>query len=365
MMFRKMLLPPVLLATTSAFSGYTLSSGVQERGTSQRKDILGLRPFSTTALSAKKRKRKQDKSGGPDESTVDEGQPQPVSSLSPALGLAEGASLNGDNIEEEGEVAVFADGSGEDLTSSSSVLEAALAFDIPFPSEASAGYDDSSEDNALFELPDVADLEKKRKSREVTRNAKADRDAKVAKSIDSGTAYDDFEGLYGSGALSSGDQGEVKVATKKRIQRKNLSELSRLLELDPLADYDEGTFVKSYDAVSAVLGESGQSFLGIATPYLQAGHVILLLTSLIGAFVEYPGNPLTEFPTEIRDFLKTSIAIVLAINAVLVAMAVPLAAEKNQPVPLWAVKTFLLGGISFDELNRAPKLKGKQKQRNS
>ena len=122
------------------------------------------RPFCQ-ALSAKKRKRKQDKSGGPDESTVDEGQPQPVSSLSPALGLAEGASLSGDNIEEEeeGEVAVFADGSGEDLTSSSSVLEAALAFDIPFPSEASAGYDDSSEDNALFELPDVADLEKKRK----------------------------------------------------------------------------------------------------------------------------------------------------------------------------------------------------------
>ena len=38
---------------------------------------------------------------------------------------------------------------------------------------------------------------------------------------------------------------------------------------------------------------------------LKAGHLILLLSAVLCAFVEYPGNPLTEFPTEIRSFLKT------------------------------------------------------------
>jgi len=37
-----------------------------------------------------------------------------------------------------------------------------------------SGAGDSSDDNALFELPDVSDLEKKRLSREAARNKKAE-----------------------------------------------------------------------------------------------------------------------------------------------------------------------------------------------
>jgi len=99
----------------------------------------------------------------------------------------------------------------------------------------------------------------------------------------------------------------------------------------------------------------------IEAQYLQAGHSILLLASLLCAFVEYPGNPLTEFPYEIRDFLKTGLLLTYLINTGLAVLALPLAAGKNQPPLLWTAKTFLLGGLAFDELNRAPKLAGKGK----
>lgn len=69
--------------------------------------------------------------------------------------------------------------------------------DLPFPSEASFNAGASADDSALFELPDVSDLEKKRQSRESKRKSKATSDAKVARSISEGTALNDFEKLYG------------------------------------------------------------------------------------------------------------------------------------------------------------------------
>lgn len=218
------------------------------------------------------------------------------------------------------------DGEEDDFGASAAALAAALEYGIPFPSEASSGAGDSSDDNALFELPDVSDLEKKRKSREATRNAKVE---------------------------AQKDDG---VDDSKRIKRRDLATLRARLELDPSADYDDATFVKTYDTASALLAESAAPFLAIDAAYLQAGHLILLLTSVLCAFAEYPGNPLTELPTEIRDFLKTGMALTLAINGVLAVLSVPLAAGKKQPVPLWAGKALLLGGLAFDELNRAPDL---------
>jgi len=94
----------------------------------------------------------------------------------------------------------------------------------------------------------------------------------------------------------------------------------------------------------------GQKFFVIEAQYLQAGHSILLLASLLCAFVEYPGNPLTEFPYEIRDFLKTGLLLTYLINTGLAVLALPLAAGKNQPPLLWTAKTFLLGGLAFDEV---------------
>jgi hypothetical protein len=56
--------------------------------------------------------------------------------------------------------------------------------------------------------------------------------------------------------------------------------------------------------VSALLGERVKPFLGIPTGPLQAGHLIGALGIILMAFVEYPGFPLTNLPTPIRDALQ-------------------------------------------------------------
>jgi hypothetical protein len=93
--------------------------------------------------------------------------------------------------------------------------------------------------------------------------------------------------------------------------------------------------------------------LGIPVPYLQSGHGILLLITLLSAFVYAPGNPLTEFPIEIRAFLQQGLFVVYSINGVLAIQAAFQAKSKRLPAIFWAIKTFLLGGISFYEINKA------------
>ena len=66
-----------------------------------------------------------------------------------------------------------------------------------------------------------------------------------------------------------------------------------------------------------------------------------------------PGNPLTEFPPEIRSFLKQGLLITYSINIVLAIQAFFIAKNKNLPVLFWFMKTFLLGGIAFFEINEA------------
>lgn len=80
---------------------------------------------------------------------------------------------------------------------------------------------------------------------------------------------------------------------------------------------------------------------------------MLLIGSLLAAFVYAPGNPLTEFPVEIRAFLKSGLAVVYAINTVLAVVAALEAKKKNLPVIFWAIKTFLLGGVAFYEVRQA------------
>lgn len=185
----------------------------------------------------------------------------------------------------------------------------------------------ASASESLFDLPTVAALESRRQRRQKERNRlKDDRDE----------------------------------SDQQRIARKDAAALRARLELDPQADMLPETFQESFDkttvVTAAVLGEAGQRFLFIEPGYLQAGHVILLLTSLLCAYVEFPGNPLTEFPVEIRSFLKSGMAIIYAINALLAASGAFTAAQKRQPVLLWAGKCFLLGGLAFDQINRAPTL---------
>lgn len=61
---------------------------------------------------------------------------------------------------------------------------------------------------------------------------------------------------------------------------------------------------EKYNAVSAILGERAKPFLSIPLGPLQIGHFIGALAIVLMAFVEYPGFPLTNLPTPLRDALK-------------------------------------------------------------
>jgi hypothetical protein len=81
--------------------------------------------------------------------------------------------------------------------------------------------------------------------------------------------------------------------------------LAQLLEREPFADADDSFFeVEEYGTVSAILGERALPFLAIPLGALQAGHLIGSLGIMLMAFVEYPGFPLTNLPTPLRDCLQ-------------------------------------------------------------
>ena len=138
---------------------------------------------------------------------------------------------------------------------------------------------------------------------------------------------------------------------EERVDRSNQEEYLRVLQLNPFADADESKFVEEYDILTSIFG-SGK-LLGIPIPYLQQGHGMLLIISLLAGLVYAPGNPLTEFPPEIRDFLKQGLINVYIINAALAVRAFLVAKSKNLPPVFWAVKTLILGGIPLYELSQA------------
>lgn len=144
---------------------------------------------------------------------------------------------------------------------------------------------------------------------------------------------------------------EVIIKTSDKIDRKNQEEYIRVLQLNPFADADESMFLDEYDIIPSIVG-SGK-LLNIPVPYLQTGHGILLIITLLASFIYAPGNPLTEFPLEIRQFLRTGLFVTYSINAVLAAQAFFIAKSKNLPAVFWALKVLLVGGISFYEINQA------------
>ena len=110
-------------------------------------------------------------------------------------------------------------------------------------------------------------------------------------------------------------------------------------------------FEDEYDIFQAIFGTG--KLLSIPVPYLQTGHGILLLVALLAGTVYAPGNPLTEFPPEIRQFLRQGLLIIGGINGILAVLAFKIANEKNLPGVFWAVKCLLVGGVSFFEINQA------------
>ena len=149
----------------------------------------------------------------------------------------------------------------------------------------------------------------------------------------------------------------------------------QLLEQQPFADADASLFEEEkYGAVSALLGEGAKPFLSIPLGPLQVGHFIGALGIVLMAFVEYPGFPLTNLPTPLRDCLQGGLGTVYAINTALAVAAVFQAPQRGQPVLLWAIKIFSVGGLAYDqfmqlptleELEKAKSVKGKRAIKNS
>lgn len=75
---------------------------------------------------------------------------------------------------------------------------------------------------------------------------------------------------------------------------------------------------------------------------------------MLMAFVEYPGFPLTNLPTPIRESLQGGLLTIYTINAVLAVIATFKAAERGQPKALWAMKTLGVGGLALDQLTQLP-----------
>lgn len=137
------------------------------------------------------------------------------------------------------------------------------------------------------------------------------------------------------------------------------------IERDPDFMFQTGNATGEYDLASAIIGTGRPNQQGLyVLPYLQSGHVLLLMILLIVAFVYYPGFPLTEAEDDVRLGLKIGLAITGLVNAGLSVLAYQSAGERRQPQLFWAFKTAILGNLAFNELRRnAPVFKEEEKTR--
>ena len=153
------------------------------------------------------------------------------------------------------------------------------------------------------------------------------------------------------GKRDSDRKAETKLLKSEKVNRKNKVEYLKALELNPFADADNSLFLDEYDIIPSIFG-SGK-IVGIPVPFLQTGHLVLGVVVSLAAFIYLPGNPLTEFPREIRTFLKQALGVTYSINAILAIFAFLSAKSKNLPPVFWAVKTLLIGGIAIYEIGNA------------
>jgi hypothetical protein len=59
--------------------------------------------------------------------------------------------------------------------------------------------------------------------------------------------------------------------------------------------------------------------------------------------------------------ITTGLGTVYAINTVLAVIAAFKANERGQPIPLWVMKTFSVGGLAYDQLTQLPTLEEVEK----
>ena len=262
---------------------------------------------------------------------------QPQSSNSPTLPFSAQQEKNADSESNK-----LTDNSLEDLFGlGDDQLRELLEQELPVPREnliTGEKAEQVEEDpDKVFRLPDLGDfIDNKQKS-----NAETQYD-RVSTRRDRFIKGSDSENRK----VLEGDDDE-----SNKVDRSDREEYLRVLQLNPFADADETMFKDEYDIIPSIFG-SGK-LLGIPVPYLQTGHGILLIISVLAAFIYAPGNPLTEFPPEIRSFLKESLGFIYTINFALGVRAFFIAKEKKLPGIFWAAKTFLLGGIAYYEITEA------------
>ena len=109
--------------------------------------------------------------------------------------------------------------------------------------------------------------------------------------------------LFDAAAEESG--GELELVDGKKPRRKPTGKENTIRRLGIYYHFfhEFALEEEEYGTVSALLAERAKPFLGLPSGPLQVGHFIGALGIILMAFVEYPGFPLTNLPTPIRDAL--------------------------------------------------------------
>lgn len=88
-------------------------------------------------------------------------------------------------------------------------------------------------------------------------------------------------------------------------------------------------------------------------PYGYLSFDFALVSAAFIAFVYNPENVLTDAPDEIRNPIKTVLAVWFSISFFLATFARSIAESKREPVNFWAAKVFLYGPLGLRELIKA------------
>jgi len=168
-------------------------------------------------------------------------------------------------------------------------------------------------------------------------------------------ALPDIKDTLGRKKKKEREVEEEEEEVEDRIDRRDLAKFKKLLEVDPNADTEFSNFKEEeYGVVSILLGENAKSFIGIPLGPLQIGHFFGSLAIFLMAFVSYPGFPLTNLPSPLRGAFQGGLGTVYAVNFVLAVLSTFQAGERGQPKLLWAMKTFTIGGLAYDQLTQIP-----------
>lgn len=224
-----------------------------------------------------------------------------------------------------------------DINNSAADVEISVAGDVPTAADIAL----PQADEGKLRLPDIGSMGSGRAIRR-KRKPRALEDVKEERSIEVEKARK---------ALPTNTIRELTQAY--RTKGKEAQVLIDELEKDPDFMFQTGNPEGEYDLTSAIIGTGSPNKQGVyVLPYLQSGHLLLLLVTLLCTFVYYPGFPLTELEDSVRGYLKVGLALTYTLNAGLAILAYKDAQKRGQPAAFWALKTAFFGNIAFNELRR-------------